>query len=238
MIITIELFLPNIDFEHGVTAECFASPDKYIDVSVKITETTPSSFAHLFFGGPLVNQVEAKSRYKVGKPVGGGNAIISLTPECSGTDKGTFVNGSITVTVTSGGIWSNSCLQFNGSSGFVSAGEITFNEDYIPFSSEMTVSPTPVYTETRLVIDIPQPPCNLLANDYGNHNGSGTIYPGIYSGVKVASGDLTMEPGLYCIGDGGFDFNGVNMTANGVTIARLGNKQPSGLKIQVVVRLI
>jgi hypothetical protein len=49
------------------------------------------------------------------------------------------------------------------------------------------------------------------------------LNPGYYAGISVqANGNLTLKPGTYIIGNGGFSANGGRMTGDGVTIILMG----------------
>lgn len=67
----------------------------YILVKTVITTTTPTNFAHLIYGKPLVNVVTATARARLSQPVMPGTAIVAMG-RCS-------TNGSDLIGVTGGG---------------------------------------------------------------------------------------------------------------------------------------
>jgi hypothetical protein len=214
-----------------ITTNCVSSSMSetnigYINIRVEITHPTRTAFAHFVYDGQVVNTVEAETKVWPPIPEAVGLGIISLTPECTGTDKGMFINGTITVTVTGGGMWSNSCLNFNGGDkGYVSADNgITYvmpdPDGYPP--TNMTVDPEPQHSSDPLNVSIDQPDCGGLDNHH-NQNGPGTIAPGYYDRIKVSTGELFMEPGIYCV-NGAFEFGGDKLTGDDVTIVLIGDK--------------
>ncbi len=209
---------------HGVVTECHVVDngsyvDKYIDVKTNITIQTQTAFAHFVYRGPLINTVEAVTRIRPRGPVGFGNAIVSLNDSCGGSGGGILIDGSEGVKVTGGGIFSNSCLDLNGSSGSVfvaSPHTITYQDDY-DNSGGKSVSPEPRDGDVKMPdFSINPPDCSSLPNQ-GSHSGDGTIHPGRYDRIRLNNGELTMTEGLYCV-NGDFTVNGGVLTGENVTI--------------------
>ncbi|MBN2147012.1 MAG: Tad domain-containing protein [Anaerolineales bacterium] len=101
---------------NGVQTQCFTTDygytDRYIDVTVRISDTTTTSFAHLFIPDALQINTEAVSRVRPRMPLAFGNAIVALNPaDCSGNQNGAKFHGDPAVYVTGGGIWTNGCLR-------------------------------------------------------------------------------------------------------------------------------
>lgn len=219
----------NIGDNNGVTTTCgqfdnISFIDKYIDVRTLITKDTETTFAHFVFSGPLRNTVEAITRVRPRAPLAFGNAIVTLSEEC---DPGGMVfDGSSTVAVSGGGIFSNSCITASGSVTVgVSGGyDITCVEPdcFTQAGGSGSVSPTPEEgTGVPLppgALSIPAPDCSALPNRSSPPNG-GTIQEGKYNGITLnAQKSLTMEHGLYCLtNDFNIGGNGIVM-GDGVTI--------------------
>ena len=211
--------------DNWVDAQCF---NTYLEIHVKITVETRSSLAHLVFKGPLVNTVEAVTVVNPSGPIGFGNSIISLTEECTGNDKGTIFDGNHDTIVKDGGIWSNSCIFANGSSGYVTVTQtgsgdpvaISYRDTYKPnghITDQIVPEPTKVVTDPIKIEITPPPDCSGLSNE-GNHTGGGDIYPGSYTNIKLNNNEiLTMHPGLYCLSKD-FTVNGGQLTGEDVTI--------------------
>jgi hypothetical protein len=157
--------------------------------------------------------------------LGFGNALVSLNHECPGI---TFA-GSSDTQIKAGGVFSNSCLVVDGgpivkvykdatTTEIADPGAIVFNEAFnnpVP-SFPASVQPTPIAVSQRVEYGpITPPECN--SNYTNSQIKNGTINPGSYSNFKV-NGNLTFNPGLYCIKNG-ISFNGGDViTGNGVTL--------------------
>lgn len=212
----------DISDNNGVRAYCVSGEDngswidKYIDVKTMITSDTPTTFAHFVFGGPLRGTVESVARVRPRIPLGYGNAIVALGMDCD--DGGIVFDGSITVDVTGGGIFSNSCIEAGGGVNVNVYGghDITcVPEDcYTLSGSSGVVQPTPEEgTGIPLPpssVEVPEPVCAGLPNR-GDYNGDGTLEPGQYTRIRIQNGDHTMEPGLYCVSE--------EVTINGGSLA-------------------
>lgn len=148
----------DLSDHNGVDAVCVNSgSDQYINVKVDIGATTQSNFLQLLFPNALRNQVEAVTRVFPGGPIGNNDAIVALNGgNCTGGN-GVTVNGTGATIVNGGNIFSNGCIQGNGSKGsanvnggnisghYKSEGNITFNPP-IQISS-VTITPPLYYIE-------------------------------------------------------------------------------------------
>jgi hypothetical protein len=195
----------DVSDKNGVTTYCgTVSNDHYYDVIVYITVETNTAFAHFVYGGPLVGVVEATARVRPRQPVGAGNALISLTDECQGNQKGTTFGGNGDTEITGGGIWSNSCLNLNGASGTITVTNGTVNYYDTYNDHNMVINEPPAQTSSKMVIPAPTVNC-------GSNTGSissGTATPGNYTNIRVNNNEtLSLNPGLYCL-SGDFIVNG------------------------------
>jgi Flp pilus assembly protein TadG len=215
---------------HGVTANCGqnhngAWMEKYIDVTTLISSTTPTSFIHLVFPGPLINNVESVARVRPRTAMAHGEAIVALNDaNCLDNQNGLVFSGNNNIQINGGGTFSNGCMVGNGTSftlhvtggtnsyaGFGQLSGTTFN-----------IHPPPQYYNSKLdpasyMIDPID--CSGLP-DHGSVNSEGTISPGNYDRIRLLNGVLTMNPGLYCIWNqpNAFTINGGEVIGNGVTI--------------------
>jgi len=213
---------------HGVDAQCEILDrgsylDKHFDIITRITKDTESNFAHLVYSGPLRNEVEAVARIYPPAPLAFGHAIVALNKlDCSGNKYGVIFSGSSSTTVTGGGVWSNGCLYGNGSSFDV----MVYDGD-VGFAGESAgtltnISPSPQYVPHPLPdysSKVNEPNCSGLPSRTVPHGGTVTLDPGVYDKIKWTSGDLTLNPGLYCVsGSKGVEISGGSILGDGVTI--------------------
>jgi hypothetical protein len=152
---------------------------------------------------------------------------VSLSENCQGNDGGVTFEGGVDIDIDGGGVFSNSCLEANGSSVDVCVdstpsgncngdGFIGYLTDYNP-SGNPSLDPPPINaTEPMPEFDVDEADCSSLP-DQGQQNGGGNISPGRYSRIRLPNGNLTMQPGLYCL-YGEFTETGGSLTANDVTI--------------------
>jgi hypothetical protein len=184
---------------HGVTAACGSDTslgyvDKYIDVTVKITTVTQPTFASFLFGQGLVSKVEAVTRVRPRMQLALGHAITALNPAgCSGQSNGAGFHGNGAIELWGGGIFSNGCLQadgtptintHNGTNDF--AGEVGNPQMFSPPPNQVgLVMPIELYY-------VPPPDCtNRWFTDL-----TSPLTPGLY----CIDGDLTINSEL--VGDG------------------------------------
>ncbi len=218
----------DISDNHGVSIQCeitdmLSYQDKHIDVTTKITKDTNSNFAHLFYNGPLRNEVEAVTRVYPPAPLAFGKAIVALNQsDCSGNNYGVIFSGTSQTTVTGGGVWSNGCLTGNGSSFTV-----TVNNGGVGFAGSSTgtltnINPSPAYIPNTLPdysTGVAEPNCSGLPNRTVPKSGDATLQAGVYDEIKWTGGVLTLSPGLYCItGSKGVSISGGSLIGDGVTI--------------------
>jgi hypothetical protein len=224
-----------ISDKNGVTLDCDDGADPHVDVRVLITTQTQTSFAHLVFGGSFINTVEAVTRVRPRSVVGQGNAIVSLTDECSGTLKGTRFDGNGNTTVTGGGIFSHSCIQLNGHAGTITVtdGSVNYMSSYNNNNMTINVTPTQISEPLPIKLNPIDPPeeCKNGGWQAGVISGT-TAYPGAYSGIRINNNEeLDLKPGLYCILNGNFVVNGgAKLSGSDVTIfLDKGNFDTAGL---------
>jgi len=218
----------DISDMHGVDVVCAINDlgsyeDKHLDIITKITRDTSTNFAHLIYDGPLRNEVEAVARIYPPAPLAFGKAIVSLnTSACSGNSNGVIFSGSSNTTVTGGGVWSNGCLTGNGTSF-----NVTVNNGGVGFAGSSAgtltnINPSPLHVPSALPdysTVVSEPDCSGLPNRTVPNHPPATLEAGIYDEIKWTGGDLTLNPGLYCItGSKGISINGGSVTGNAVTI--------------------
>ena len=193
--------------------------DGYLDVKVKLTAETNTSFAQIFYSGDMVNQVESVVRVHPRTNLGMGNAIASLGTDCS--TGGMSLHGNVDVHTTGAGIFSNSCMDFNGTALSVTADDplgagirfyTTMSTSGSPF-----IDPWPTQSPNRLkAYDIGAPDCGSLPFR-GAASGSGTYLPGRYTSIgSNGNPDFVLQPGLYCL-TGNLGMNNGTLTGHGVT---------------------
>jgi hypothetical protein len=213
----------SITNQNGVVADCKDGFDKHIDIHVMITKDTDSIFAHFVYNGPWRNTVDAVTRIRPRTPLAFGNAIVALNDAaCSGNANGVIFGGSSADTISGGnGVFSNGCLKGNG-------GQFTVDVtgggsvDYVAEETGTLsgISPTPQQAPSTLPDSswmLGTPDCSSLSNKTQHGN---TLDPGIYSTISLSSGDLTLNPGLYCItssSPNAFKVTGGTFTADHVT---------------------
>lgn len=176
--------------------------DKYIDITTYISKTTDTNFMQLFYGGKLINSVQAVTRVRPRTPLAYGHAVVATgTEDCSGNTYGVIVGGSSSTAINGGGIWSNGCLGINGNSyhvdvtngGINYAGEIDGNSN--------NMNPAPVQTSPMSPdkYTVPAPDCshpdaiNVSGKSFG-----GNLSPGLY----CVSGDATINGQSSLVGSG------------------------------------
>lgn len=211
----------DISDNHGIRVTCTNDAhlwDKHIDVQTVITSQISTAFAHLFYPGDIKNTVDSVARIRPRIQLAFGYAIASLGSVCDTKYGGTDFTGTSDVYVNGGGVFSNSCLTANGGVRVhVTDGNVGYTTTYTPVGGSL-VEPAPQKAVMPMpVIKVPPPTCP--SGSPVSHNGGGTINPGNYSMIKVASSNqtLTLNPGLYCV-TGNFDMLGGKLIADNVTI--------------------
>ena len=221
---TIKVDFPNVADNNGVETACFndynnSYYDKYIDVSVVITDQTQTSFLGLILGGSVENRVEAKTRVFPRTQAGYGMTLLAQNTD---DDKnGIDFMGSSKTIITTGGIYSNSYLKIgiSPSQGQVTVsapGGINYITEYFPAGQNLVVSPDPYQADSPIIVNIDPPPlCTSEPQSFPNNDGN--VTPGNYDTVQV-KGVVNMAPGLYCVTNG-FDANAsAVLTGEGITI--------------------
>ncbi len=232
----------DISDSNGVETTCGVTPmgpyqDKYLDVQVMIQTTTQATFSSFLFDGGLVSTIEAVTRVRPRTPIAFGNAIVALNADaCSGNSNGITFGGSGQTNVTGGGIFTNGCLNGNGGAFHVYV-EPPYGVNYGgSWDGNGTFEPEPPQSTSGWQLppdsyQVPVPNCGAVGAGHYN-SGTHTYSPGNYSStIRVNSGEVTFEPGLYCISasPNALVINGGNITANGVTIvAQHGDVDISG----------
>lgn len=156
----------NIADHHGVQTVCgetnYGYLDRWIDLTVQLSDTTSTSFAHLLFPAAVEIRVDATTRIRPRQPLAFGNAIIALNPEdCQGHQSGAIFYGTADIFVTGGGVWSNGCLRADGTPLVeVTNGEIHYVAEYNSGSGVFSPPPTKVdYTLPPESYQVPPPDC-------------------------------------------------------------------------------
>ncbi len=198
---------------NGVITVCgvdtsYGYVDKYIDVTVDISDVVKTNFAQVLFGGKFRNQVQAITRVRPRSPLAYGNAVVALNEAaCSGNSNGADFGGSSAVDINGGGVWTNGCLGSNGNSYSVNVqnGEIIYAGQQDTPHENFTPDPTGNggYPLPEGSYDVPAPDCNA---------------PGVHhlNNLTLHNGTMNLDPGLYCI-SGNMTVNGGELNGEGVT---------------------
>ncbi len=170
-------------------------------------------------------------------------ALLALDPSaCNSYTQG----GSAVVTITTGGLMSNSSCNpslADSGSGSTTATAIQY---YTGAGYTGTFSPTPVAVSTRM----PDPLASMIPPDLtilgqspdsggtpaspqtANIGGNATLHPGVYyGGIKITgSGTITFLPGNYVLAGGGFSLGSTATTSgDGVMVYNTSDpQQPTG----------
>jgi hypothetical protein len=180
---------------NGVTATCTyvkgVLPQRYLDITVRITTETEATFSQLLYGGPLISKVEAVTRVRPRMPLAEGQAIVGVnTAGCFGNQNGVIIGGSSDSLINGGGIFTNGCLKGDGSKF-----SVTVTNGGVSYAGESTgtlggVSPAPKYTSSTIgeeLYKLDYPDCN--SPKAVKHTGE----------VKITNGkSLELAPGLHC----------------------------------------
>jgi hypothetical protein len=170
-----------------VDATC-NSQNKTIDVTVEISATTPSNFLQLVFPSALHNEVESVTRATPAGPIGNNDAIVGLNDgNCTGGN-GVTINGTGSTIVSGGNIFSNGCIQGNGSKGSATVPDGVIVGHYSD-PGNITFDPTITITTTQLQYKdyyIEPPKCNTWYDKLPN---------GPLSGLYCMTNNLDLKPG-------------------------------------------
>lgn len=226
---------------NGVNIIC-DNGTKSVDVMVMLTRETNTSFVHLFNGEPMKNTVTSITTVLPGVSAGGGYSIIALrTGPCASNDVGVTVSGNSEIIIIDGGIWSNSCMTYDGGP-IVSVdppdpNAIVYNETDYPYKlagGVAVIEPPPVAVSevhpvtSGLDVDITCTDASIDPyENIGMHKPGDTmtLSPGNYGDIKLTDGTIVLTGGLYCI-SGTLDLTGGEFTIN------TGNLPPVGVTIQ------
>ena len=180
----------DLSDHNGVHANCVnTSTASYIDVTVDITASTQSNFLQLVFPNALQNKVETVTRVFPGGPIGNNDAIVGLNDAgCTGGN-GVTVNGTGSTIVHGGNIFSNGCVQGNGSKGSANVDSPGYIASHYNSPGNITFNP-PIQTTTMLLqlqdYYIKPPACTTWYNK---------LPPGALSGLYCMTGNLDFKPG-------------------------------------------
>jgi hypothetical protein len=198
----------NFDDHNGVHASCVNTSDnRYLDVTVEISATTPSNFLQIVYPSALHNDVKAVTRVYPAGPIGADAAVIALNPETCSSDNGVVVSGNGEIYIDGGGIFSNGCIQGGGTpaSAVVENGNIESH-----YHDEQNTTFTPTIGTTSDILDFREYYIPPPVDDTGK-----------CLGTTVNSLPKNMTPGLYCLKAS--DNINQDITGIGVTIYLSGN---------------
>ncbi len=219
--------------ENEVAVECTVNnsgsfPEKFLDIKTKISSTVTTAFMQLAFKGEVKNTVDSVVRIYPRTPLAFGEAVVALSDTCHGGTGGVEIDGSSEISISGGGIFSNACLDTNGSSLELCVnadpgeddcegdGTIRYYTNYSQ-SGNPDIEPSPSQAPDRMPVpEVTVPDCSGLPN-HGDYSGGGTIDPGRYDRIRLNSGSLTLNPGLYCL-NGEFRITGGDVFGDDVTI--------------------
>lgn len=205
---------------NGVQVTCVsAGNDKYLDIEVRITTQTDTSFLHVISGQPLVNTVTAVARVRPTRPSAGGFAIAATDMvDCGQNSGGVWFDGNVTTILDGGGVYSGTCIAKNGNSGAIQVknsdpGIARTSLIKVTFIDENGVVDNPTIDPNfELDIQIPTPDCTGLPTNPAKVGGH--YQPGIYT-KGFSDKTVILDPGLYCIDS---DVKSGDITGFGVTL--------------------
>jgi hypothetical protein len=115
----------NASSPNRVEATCNADNSK-LTVKVVVTSNTPTTFAKMVSRNQLQTRVESTSQVTFGSgEFAGGSGLVSLGTTCD-ANGGIYSLGGSKINVSSGGVFSSSCLKVTGSSYIFSANDPIF----------------------------------------------------------------------------------------------------------------
>ncbi len=242
----------GVDGEYGVEVICRDTPgtlfgQKYMDVHVMISSSLQTAFAHLFYGGPVRNTVEATVRVYTPNDTGWGYGLASLDQDCSGTN-GLIFEGTDNrdIILKGAGAHSNSCIRRNGN---VDVYTVPANWVGTDPSVSMSGRPSVIYQDSPngyidnghgdFIAHPTQDPeimpsyyledhgYNPLINSCPDQGAGNTVInhtailePGTFKSISITNGeDLTLKGGIYCIKE--------NFSVNGGMVRSVPNTDPS-----------
>jgi Flp pilus assembly protein TadG len=200
----------NLSHQNGVQVSCHVEDigpylDEYIDVKVMITVQSNTSFAQLFYNGPVGSVVTSIARVHPRTNLGFGYAVASMGNDC--TTGGVHGNGNTSIHSTNGGVFSNSCFDFTNAHTHIyvndpdGSGCRYYNGSVNSSWCDVPIVKSPVRIVPAV---IPEPKCDELPT-YGSAGGHGTftLSQGNYTTISMnGNSSMTLNPGLYCISGG------------------------------------
>ena len=190
------------DVANSVYVNCGLDNGPYMDVSVEISKTTPTSFLQVIVPHTtLTNKMTSVARLHTAASYGGGNAIIALNHSSGcNMETGAGFSGNTNVDVSGGGIFSNGCLDGKGAADVnVSGGEVSY---WFKNFKDGVFDPPPTEVNYQLsppIVDLKPSDCDQAGVE------------------KVSSLPSNMHPGLWCVTDR-VQITGGSFTGDGVTI--------------------
>lgn len=230
--ITYELNSDDVGSDNNyAVAKCYnlgnMDKDKYIEVTVEISATTPSNFLQLVFPTALHNEVEAVTHTYPRHSYALGNAIVALNSEsCSDpASQGVILGGSSDIDVDGGGIFSNGCLRDNGGPKIVIIDGGGWGKD-LEHITYANWEPDPDYTTDTIdpsefddLVPAWNPSTGLCTDPKANNKPASDLK---MSWTKKET--VTLSPGLWCI-QGDLTINaGDKFYGAGVTIFMVNGK--------------
>lgn len=238
----------DLSNQNGVTVRCDkdSAQNDYLDIHVMVTSSSEQSeenptpkiqtyFLQAFSNNSLQTTVEAIARVYPNQPFAYGNALVSLANSCGKNSGGIFFNGNSLTDITSGGIFSNSCVDAGGSTtvkvtgGSVHAYSTTGCNNFTPSVTNTTCSKASEKIPTGI---LPDPTCPYYGDDAFKKvysKTSSSIGPGWYpGGIHLKSGySVELLPGLYCIEGGLSNHAQSKLIGHNVTLYFLDNSSVS-----------
>jgi hypothetical protein len=208
--------------ECGVETPIPGFEKHYMDVYVKITHETQTTFAHFVYKGSLANTVYTITRVYPVQPYGYGNVIVALNDSaaCNPIKNGSTFNGLSNpdpdIEIWGGGIFSNGCVHPNNSNmdiiihdGNVSYGTGLDNQGAFTLDNGSFVPITQTLNLDEFNPDVPDCTGHYVnANTIDNASG--------LSGLYCVNGDLNVNGGDVMQGtDVTFVMLGGTVTING-----------------------
>lgn len=222
---------PDVDVTVAVSDALFDEGIYYYTVTVEITSRIDGALTPLIYSGQLTNTVYSIAMVKPIQGIAWGNSLYATAPdECNAI----LFSGTGDVTITDGGIYSNSnsgdsncpSIHRRGNSNiYVDKGDIKTAGKYKNSGASGSIHPLPREDEPRDPFDrLPAADCTDM-DDHGkvkiNPGTSIVLHPGIYNGLSISGTDanptyVTLAGGLYCIHGSGFSTTGGIIFADGV----------------------
>jgi Flp pilus assembly protein TadG len=232
----------NISHEDAgitISTDC---QNKYIDVTVDVTATTPSNFLQLIFPNALQNYVDAVTRVNPRQPISPENAIIALnSEECEGNKNGDvfYINpqDDTTLQVYNGSIHSNGCIKCNGSPNIIVSCDYIADPECNPAALGSFGNDPETCNGTW--IPAPESPVEQIdPEDFSDFtpdcsDPAAHFYDAKDFNKDIDKADVDLEPGLWCI-DGNISINASDkykITGTDVTLYMLnGDFKVNGVK--------